>query len=193
MADVSVIGQGTTIRGRISGAVDLEIAGHVDGEICIDGELTVDRDGLVSANIEARVIIVRGAVKGDLIAQELLSLEAGARVVGDLRAPRLAIAQGALVRGQVQAGSGASSGKLTSRASAGAKPASRVESAPRVEPRVERGARPEVKAPPPRVVPQVLAARTNGSHAATAPEKKGPPPLVVPVLKKAKGAIAKRR
>ncbi len=190
MADVSVIGQGTTIRGRISGAVDLDIAGHVDGEINVDGEVTVDRDGLVSANIEARIVIVRGAVKGDIIAQELVALEAGARVVGDLKAPRVSIAHGALVRGQVQAGGGVSSGKLISRPAA--RPAARpahVEA-----PRVERtAARPELKAPAPRVVPSVLATRTNGSHSSATPEKKGPPPLVVPVLKKVKGAIAKRR
>ncbi len=185
MTDVTVIGQGTTVRGRVSGAASLEIQGHVDGEISIEGELTIERDGLVSANVDARVIIVRGAVKGDLVAHDLVSLEAGARVVGDLKAPRIAIAQGALVRGQVQAGGGGSSSKLTSRAS---KPAMRVESAPRAA----TPARSEVK-PAPRTVPSVLAGArgTNGSSA-HASERKAPPP-VVPVLKKVKGAIAKRR
>jgi hypothetical protein len=37
------------------------------------------------------------------------------------------------------------------------------------------------------------AAKPNGSHAAAVPAKRVPPPPVVPVLKKVKGAIAKRR
>ncbi len=188
MADVTVIGQGTTVRGRISGAVSLEIQGHVDGEISIDGELTIDRDGLVSANVDARVIVVRGAVKGDLVAHDLVSLEAGARVVGDLKAPRIAIAQGALVRGQVQAGGDGSSRKLTSRAQV-AKPVARVESVSRVE----RTARPEVKvAPAARVVPSSLAV-ARSANGSSGHERKAPPPPVVPVLKKVKGAIAKRK
>lgn len=103
-ADVTVIGRGTRVRGRVSGAVSLEILGHVDGDVSVDGDVTVDAQGLVSANVSARRLVVRGAVKGDLTGEEAVLLEEGARVVGDVRAPRVAIAPGALVRCYVQTG-----------------------------------------------------------------------------------------
>jgi len=101
--ETTVIDRATHVRGRVTGMGDLEIAGHIEGEIACSGEALVDTSGLVAANINARRIVVRGAVKGDLVADELVHIEAGAKVVGNLRAPRIAIAHGGLVRGQVQA------------------------------------------------------------------------------------------
>ncbi|MCW5835886.1 MAG: polymer-forming cytoskeletal protein, partial [Labilithrix sp.] len=99
MATSTVIGRASFIRGRVSGDGDLEIAGRVEGEVAVNGDVVVDTSGLVAANVSAARIVVRGAVKGDLVAEQVLLIEAGARVVGDLRAPRVAIAPGGLVRG----------------------------------------------------------------------------------------------
>ena len=104
MALLTVIGRGVRVRGRIQGEGDLTIEGHVEGEISVSGALTVDPAGLVGANLNARVIVVHGAVRGDLTADDVVRLEDGARVVGDIHAPRIAIAKGALVRGLVQTG-----------------------------------------------------------------------------------------
>ncbi|MCQ6458717.1 bactofilin family protein, partial [Vibrio parahaemolyticus] len=68
--------------------------------------------------ISARRIVVRGAVKGDLVAEEAVILESGARVVGDLRAPRISIAQGGLVRGHVQTGAAGAARPRSASASA---------------------------------------------------------------------------
>src|SRR3974390_38219 len=103
-ANGSVIGRATRIQGRVTGSVDLEVRGFVDGEIVVQGDVTVDQHGMVGAGVQARRVIVRGAVRGGLLGEEAVLLEDGARVVGDLRAPRGAIAPGAPVRGFVQTG-----------------------------------------------------------------------------------------
>ena len=68
MAETTVIGRASFVRGRVNGSGDLEIAGRVEGDITITGEVTVESGGLVAANISARRIVVRVAVKGDLVA-----------------------------------------------------------------------------------------------------------------------------
>src|ERR1700749_3748169 len=103
-SNVSVIGRTTRVRGRVTGAVDLEVQGFVEGEIAVLGDVTIDTPAMVGAGVRGRRLFVRGAVKGDLVGEESISLEQGARVVGDVRAPRIAIAPGALVRGYVQTG-----------------------------------------------------------------------------------------
>jgi cytoskeletal protein CcmA (bactofilin family) len=113
--DVTVIGRGAHVRGKVSGPSDLEIHGHVEGDVTIGGEVTVESHGLVAANLSARRLIVRGAVKGDLVAEEAILLEDGARVVGDVRAPRVAITTGALVRGYVQTSAGGENGARVAR------------------------------------------------------------------------------
>jgi cytoskeletal protein CcmA (bactofilin family) len=174
--DVTVIGKDARVRGRITGAAALEIHGFVEGEVAVDGDLTIGETGLVASDLSGRRVVVRGAVKGDISGHESIHLEDGAKVVGDVKAPRVAIAQGALVRGYVQtAGAGAARPRAV--------PAARGSSS-----NVTKAARPAVAAVP-AARPSLISGGAN--HA---PAKKAPPPPVVPILKKgAKGALAKKR
>ena len=183
MADVTtVIARSSHVRGRVSGAANLEIHGRVDGEVDVTGELVVDTHALVAANLTARRLIIRGAVKGDLTAAEGVVLEDGARVVGDVRAPRISIAPGALLRGYVQTGAGAAA---VPRAKAHA---------------VQHVARPLPKAAPPPARPVDVAAKKPPiAHPTPRLEarvvaKAGPPAPVVPALRKgAKSTLHKKR
>lgn len=206
MADPTVIGRATFIRGRINGSGDVEVAGRVEGEIACTGEALVDTSGLVAGPINARRIVVRGAIKGDLVAEEQIVLEAGARVVGDLRAPRIAIAQGGLVRGHVQTGAASAARPAARTATATARtaapaPARTVAPAPAREERPRVAPAPIVKpapAPAPAVVAKPQAKPTNGATnklplGTLAGARPGPPPPVVPVLKKGTKAVQKKR
>ena len=186
MATSTVIGQTTFVRGRVSGAGDLEIAGRVEGDITCTGEVVIEASGLVSANVSAGRIVVRGALKGDLVAEEALVIDAGARVVGDLRAPRISIAPGGLVRGHVQTG-GAGPPQLRAAAASPARAAvTETRSRPAVAP-----ARVVQVAPPP--TPSTSRTNHKTPHdAALAGARVGPPPPVVPVLKKGTKAIQKK-
>jgi cytoskeletal protein CcmA (bactofilin family) len=193
-ANVSIIGRATRIRGRVTGDVDLEVQGFVDGEIAVGGDVTIDAQGMVGASVRGRRVVVRGAVKGDLHGEEAVVLEDGARVVGDVRAPRVAIAPGALVRGFVETGEGAGAPARTSRAQ---QPAARPVAAPV---RVAPAAAPAHVAPPApaakpveRVAQAAPAHATGGNNVPTAPGPRRPPPPVIPALKKAKGQIAKKK
>jgi len=188
MAETTVIGRASFVRGRVNGSGDLEIAGRVEGDVTITGEVTVESSGLVAANVNAKRIIVRGAVKGDLTADEALVLESGSRVVGDLRAPRIAIAPGGLVRGHVQTGAAGAAKPRASHASArAATPARAAAPAP--------AAKSVPKAAPSR---PAASASKNGKHAphrgaTLAGARPGPPPPVVPALKKGTKAVHKKR
>ncbi|MFO0668259.1 MAG: polymer-forming cytoskeletal protein [Polyangiaceae bacterium] len=188
MADVTVIGRGSKIRGRITGDGSLEILGHVEGEVQVSGDVTVGEGGLVGSSLAAQRLVVDGAVKGDLSASESIALGASARVVGDIRAPRVTIAAGALVRGHVQTTEGGASASARKPATAARPAAPARAAAPAAAPARQAPpppkssrevARPAAKAPPP-AAPRVVT-------------RKAPPAPVVPVLKKgAKGAMKKR-
>jgi len=154
--------------------------------------------------VSARRIVVRGAVKGDLVASESIVLEEGARVVGDLRAPRIAIA-GGLVRGYVQSGDGQSAPRAAAKSVARpvATKAAVVAAAPApsaARPAQASNGSPAKKAAPPAPQQVAHASRDRGnapraiSLAGGGPAAKhGPPSPVVPSLKKgAKGALKKK-
>ena len=187
-AQPSVIGRTTRVRGRITGEVDLDVQGFVDGEIAVGGDVTIDAHGMVGGGVRGRRLVVRGAVKGDLHGEEAIALEDGARVVGDVRAPRVAIAPGALVRGFVETGEGGAPAKASR-----AQPAARPAAAPaRVAPPAAKAHAAPAPAPSKPAEKVAVASHASGGNNAPAGPRRPPPP-VVPALKKAKGQIAKKK
>jgi cytoskeletal protein CcmA (bactofilin family) len=102
MSQSSVIGAGTVVRGNVEGDGSLEIFGRVEGDVSMGGDVVVGETGAVRGNVSGEKISVQGAVQGDLRGADAVLLERGAKVVGDLSAPRIGIANGALVRGTVR-------------------------------------------------------------------------------------------
>ncbi len=189
-ANATVIGRTTRVRGRLSGDVDLKIEGFVEGEIAVTGNVTVDAHGMVGANVQGRRLTVRGAIRGDLVGAEAVVLEEGARVVGDVRAPRIAIAQGALMRGLVQTADDGAARAPAVRAQQVAKPAaatSRAAAAPPARAHAPANAAAPAK-PPGAALPAPPSPHRGNSSGA-----RRPPPPIVPALKKMKGQLLKKR
>jgi cytoskeletal protein CcmA (bactofilin family) len=196
-ANLTVIGRASRVRGNLTGEGDLEVQGFVAGDIAVSGDVTVDAQGLVDANVHGRRVVVRGAIRGNLTADESIALEEGARVVGDLRAPRVAIGQGALVRGYVQTGEGVPASTASGRARGQA-----VETSSAARAQAARAAASRQAPPPPRAAPAPparpaakaeTAAETQASNSNSHGVARRPPPPVVPALKKMKGQILKKK
>jgi cytoskeletal protein CcmA (bactofilin family) len=99
---VATIGKSIIIKGDLSGDEDLIIEGKVEGRVQLpNNEITVGSDGRISAEIEAKAIIVIGQTAGNLNASERVEVQSGATVQGDINAPRLQIQEGAVVNGSI--------------------------------------------------------------------------------------------
>lgn len=98
----SVFPEGARLAGEVRGAGDLVVLGTIEGAIDLDGALTVEASGLVKGEVRARAMILRGRVEGPVVVLELLRLEAGARLVGDVVADRVSAAGGSLLSGRVR-------------------------------------------------------------------------------------------
>ncbi|MGB8836262.1 MAG: polymer-forming cytoskeletal protein [Candidatus Acidiferrales bacterium] len=99
----STIGAGLKIRGDISGNSNLVIEGDVQGKVqMINGRVTVGPTGRVHADIEALEISIDGNVQGNLKATESVRLGAHSHVQGSILTRRIAIDDGARLRGKVE-------------------------------------------------------------------------------------------
>lgn len=94
-----VIGAKTTIKGEITGDEDLVIEGNVEGQIRITRDLRVAPGGVLKATVEAQSLTVSGEVVGDCQAQGRVEIQATGRLTGNIRAPKIVIAEGAMFRG----------------------------------------------------------------------------------------------
>jgi cytoskeletal protein CcmA (bactofilin family) len=91
------------IKGEIHGREDLYIDGEVQGSIRIsDGRVTVGPHAKITADVEAREIIVRGKVKGALRGRDRVEVGSTGEVFGDIATTRIAIGEGALVHSKVE-------------------------------------------------------------------------------------------
>jgi cytoskeletal protein CcmA (bactofilin family) len=98
----SWIPAGVEIEGSIEGAGDLVVAGAVHGPIDLDGTLDIAPEGRVEGAVKARGLTVRGVLVGDASVEGALRIEASATLIGDARAERVAVEDGARVRGRVR-------------------------------------------------------------------------------------------
>jgi cytoskeletal protein CcmA (bactofilin family) len=99
----SLIGSGLKIQGEITGDSDLVIEGEAHGRIrMVNGRVTVGPNGHVNADIEAVEISVEGFVQGGLKATDRVRLGPASQVQGSVMTPRIAIEDGARLRGKVE-------------------------------------------------------------------------------------------
>src|SRR5258705_13933575 len=100
--DIVNIGKSVVIKGELNGSEDLTIEGHVEGTIQLkDNILTIGPNGKIKAQIFAKSVIVLGEVIGNVTASDKVDIRDNGSVDGDLISPRVAIAEGAPLRGRV--------------------------------------------------------------------------------------------
>jgi cytoskeletal protein CcmA (bactofilin family) len=99
------ITQGIKIKGEITGSEDLFIDGPVEGKLNLgNSSVTVGPNGTVKADITAREVVVRGRVEGKIAGKERVQLWNTGQVSGEISTQRLAIEDGAVLRGKVETG-----------------------------------------------------------------------------------------
>ncbi|HTE51149.1 MAG TPA: polymer-forming cytoskeletal protein [Kofleriaceae bacterium] len=98
---LAVIPRGTRVDGLIETTGDLTVEGRADGRIQVGGTLTVAAGATCRASVRARAARVAGEVIGDLVCSSSISVAAGGRVVGDMRAPEIEVDAAAEVDGRV--------------------------------------------------------------------------------------------
>jgi len=97
----TVIGAGITIEGEISTDEDVVIHGTVRGKLTAREGVSVEEGATVEADISGGATKVAGAVTGNIHSSDRVDLQAGARVIGNVKATRLTIADGAQFKGNV--------------------------------------------------------------------------------------------
>ena len=97
----TVIGPNARFVGEISGDEDVVIHGQFEGNIDIPRRVTVALPGQMKGDIHARSVVVGGRVNGQIRADERAELLASATVQGNVNAPKVVIAEGARLQGNV--------------------------------------------------------------------------------------------
>ena len=97
----TVIGAGIVIEGEVESDEALVIHGTVRGKIESKETVGVEQGATVEADVTAREVTVAGSLTGNITAEGRVVLGTGARMVGDVKAARFTIQDGAQFKGHV--------------------------------------------------------------------------------------------
>ena len=99
---VAWVGKSVIFVGSLISSEDMTIDGHVEGSIeVLDQALTIGPDADIRAEIMAKIVTIHGTVIGNIRASAKVDICATARIDGDLVAPCIVIADGAVVCGRL--------------------------------------------------------------------------------------------
>jgi len=100
----SLIASDLTVEGKIEGKGNLRIAGRLEGDINIQGDLFVNEQAQLNGTLRARQVTLAGKLDGHIESAEKVELLDTAILIGDLKTGTLTIAAGSRVRGTIQCG-----------------------------------------------------------------------------------------
>jgi cytoskeletal protein CcmA (bactofilin family) len=92
---------------------DLLLEGQIEGKVRGERSVTIGSGGDLEGDVAAKTVVVGGKVRGQIVASERAELTATAVVHGSVQAPKIIIAEGAHLQGNVAmtAGPGASAAR----------------------------------------------------------------------------------
>jgi cytoskeletal protein CcmA (bactofilin family) len=97
----TLIGEGSTFRGDFTGKGTFIIGGAIIGDCEIDGVVTLAAGGSWQGHLRARDVVIAGSVRGEVTAQGKVEVGATARVEGTISGAEIAVAEGAVIDGEM--------------------------------------------------------------------------------------------
>jgi cytoskeletal protein CcmA (bactofilin family) len=99
--NLSLIGAGTTIEGKVKADGSMRVDGKVIGDVTTKSNVTIGATGMVEGTVTATNVALAGRVQGTVVASDKLVLENKSVMRGDIRAAKLVVDEGAVFDGQV--------------------------------------------------------------------------------------------
>jgi cytoskeletal protein CcmA (bactofilin family) len=101
---ISIIGPGMKVVGDCVTEGTLRIDGTVEGTVRAGKAVVIGKDSLVTGDIVTQDAVIGGRVKGRIIAESRLELQATCIIEGEVLARRIKLEEGGQVFGTIQMG-----------------------------------------------------------------------------------------
>jgi cytoskeletal protein CcmA (bactofilin family) len=98
----NVLGSDVEIKGNVKFSGELTFEGKLDGEINTDGTLNLGDTAMITGNINAQSVIVRGKITGNINAKEKIEIKTKSELFGDIRSSKLVVEEGVTFVGKTE-------------------------------------------------------------------------------------------
>ncbi|MGH7128223.1 MAG: bactofilin family protein [Planctomycetaceae bacterium] len=107
---ISIIGPGMQVDGDCETQGTLRIEGSVKGAVRAGKAVVLGKDGRIEGDIFTQDAVIGGHVKGTVVAESRLELQATCVIEGEVRARRIKLDEGGRIDGRIQTGGAKGSG-----------------------------------------------------------------------------------
>lgn len=97
----TIIGPSVKVEGDFKGEGDLVIEGILVGTLQTKNNLKIGQNALIQASIRANNAFISGRVKGDIIVKGKVEITGTAVIIGNIKAQIISIEAGALIKGNL--------------------------------------------------------------------------------------------
>jgi cytoskeletal protein CcmA (bactofilin family) len=100
------IAKDSKLTGKLTGEGTYVFCGEMEGDCDIQGPVTLAEGGVWNGTLRATDVVIAGVVEGDVIATRRVEIAGSARIVGSLSGHSIAVAEGAVIEGEIKVASG---------------------------------------------------------------------------------------
>lgn len=93
-SNVTFIGDGMEIKGSVSTASGLVVAGFIEGDVNSGGHVEIWPDAIIQGSVSAQSVNVAGKVEGNVTTSGRLQIAASGQVHGDVEVKSLQVEEG---------------------------------------------------------------------------------------------------
>jgi len=95
----TLVGKDVLVKGNLISDGDIQINGHLDGQIETSKDVIISEQAKIKANIKANNVYVAGEVTGNIETKGKLEILETGRVNGDVTSQSLSIEPGGILKG----------------------------------------------------------------------------------------------
>ena len=96
----TILSQDIDFSGTLNFEKPFLIRGKVSGDIVARGVLVIDEEAVVDANINASRVVIKGSVKGNVLASEKVEVAITGKLTGNVTAPEIYMETGCYFNGR---------------------------------------------------------------------------------------------
>jgi cytoskeletal protein CcmA (bactofilin family) len=97
----SVVGKSIFIKGNIFSDEEVFIQGKIEGKLHSQHRVVIEKSGIVNADVEAREIIIKGTVNGNVTGSFKVEIIPEGVLNGNILSQRVKLADGAIFKGSI--------------------------------------------------------------------------------------------
>lgn len=96
----TIIGEKTTLTGKIESKGNIRIDGNIIGDLFVDGDVTIGYSGKIRGNVTCMNLIIAGYLEGNVNAKEQLRIASSGKLLGDIEVRSFVVDEDAIFKGK---------------------------------------------------------------------------------------------